>query len=90
MDESLKGMYFTLDRSRSKYQSIVEFVEYNGMDDMFEDMYGRRIKDYIEIFGLAYHNGQIANEIILGLCEGGLCEPRKVRILQDYSLEIFW
>jgi hypothetical protein len=90
MDESLKGMYCTLDRTRTKYDNIVQFVEYNGLDDMFQEMYARPVKDYIEIFGLAYHNGKIADEIILGLCEGGLCEPRKVKILPDYSLEVYW
>jgi hypothetical protein len=90
MDESLKGMYFALDLSKTKYESIVEFVEHNGLDTLFEDMYGRHIKEYIDIFGLAYHNGEIADEIILGLCEGGLPEPRKVKVFPDYSLEVRW
>jgi hypothetical protein len=90
MDEGLKGMFFSLDRSKSRYKNIIEFVNHNGLDLLFEDMYGRNIADYIDIFGLAYHNGNIADEIILGLCEGGLSEPRKVRISPDYSLEIIW
>lgn len=90
MDEGYKGMYFSLDQKRSRYENVIEFVTYNGLDLMFEDMYGRRIAEYIDIFGLAYHNGKIADEIILGLCEGGLPEPKKVKILPDYSLEIYW
>ena len=90
MDKGFRGMYLSIDRSRTHYSSIVEFVESNGLDEMFEDMYGRPIKDYIDIFGLQYHNGAIANEIILGFCEEGLQEPRKIKVGPDYSLEIHW
>jgi hypothetical protein len=90
MDEGIKGMYFGMDRTRTSYSNIIEFVDHNGLDTLFEDMYARSIREYIDIFGLQYHNGDIACEIILGLCEGGLPEPRLIKVLPDYSLEVRW
>ncbi|HTZ17273.1 MAG TPA: hypothetical protein VMB78_02410 [Dissulfurispiraceae bacterium] len=89
-EETYKGMYFAINREKNKYENIIEFVEQNGLDEMFEDMYGRPIRDYIEIFGLQYHNDGISSEIMLGLCEGGLPAPKKVKVLPDHSLEIRW
>lgn len=90
MDEDIKGMYFGVDRKKTVYRDIIEFVDHNELDPLFEEMYGRCIKDYIEIFGLQYHNGAIASEIIMGLCEGGMPEPRMTKVRPDYSIEIFW